>query len=314
MTCRSAFTHVSTEIVSTCLILIDKLPWTTLTTCLQGFWDISDGWFNNCERPRYGDGSSDKPALQGSVQSVLLVTPVRHPKKALAKGQPNIRGLYTRQISNVKTMRKLTAAFDAGNGANCDITVQALHNFADFLDNVQLHRVPFLTVELLNLVVPHMRYLRVLGVYKCQLIHIGHTLKLLDIIKEDRPLGKEDQVYLDFFPNYHVGPRDSDWSTGAYGVLWDNWGGDTRLAIWALVSRILPRAFAQGIDLTKPGTAFRKWLEMSPCWRVDDTLQAIVHPTLDPIQRVAWIDWPHYKGDVEYFTGNIFGRPEGWKW
>ena len=176
--------------------------------------------------------------------------------------------------------------------------------------------MPFLTVELLSLVIPNMRNLKVLGVYKCQLIHLGHALPLLDIIKDAKPLGKENQVYLDLFPNYHLGEANGDHERclGEYGVLWDNWCGDTRLAIWSLVSAILPRAFAQGIDLTKPGTAFRKWLEMSPCWRVGETLKAIMDPTLDPVTRVTLIDWPRYQGNVAYFKSKIFRRPHGWRW
>lgn len=175
-----------------------------------------------------------------------------------------------------------------------------------------MHRVPFLTVDVLGLLVPTLRNLKVLGVYKCQLIHIGDTIRLLDIVKAGRPLGDEDQVYLDFFPNYHVGPKTN--ATGSYGVLWDDWKGDTRLAIWQLVSRILPRAFAQGIDMTKPGTAFRKWLEMSPCWNVEETIQVLMTPNARQEIRVPYIDYPRYKGNVEKFMSKIRNRPEGWKW
>lgn len=185
-------------------------------------------------------------------------------------------------------------------------------NYAEFLNIVQLHRIPFLTVDILRLIVPNLRNLKVLGIYKCQLIHVGDTIRLLDIIKADRPLGKDDQVYLDFFPNYHIGPKTG--CTGSYGVLWDNWDGDTRLGIWQLVSRILPRAFAQGIDLTKPGTAFRTWLEMSPCWNVEETIKVIMTPDALPVIRVPYIDYPRYRGNVEYFRSKIWKRPEGWKW
>ena len=77
----------------------------SLTTFLQGFWDISDGWFNNCDRPRNGPGSSDNPSRQGTVQSVLLITPVRHPKEALAK-TPKSDGLYSKQMGHTKMIRK----------------------------------------------------------------------------------------------------------------------------------------------------------------------------------------------------------------
>lgn len=161
-----------------------------------------------------------------------------------------------------------------------------------------------------------MRNLKVLGVYKCLLISLGDTVKLLDLIKEDRPKEKENQVYLDFYPNYHLGPdcRPAEGWTGSYGATWDNWGSDTRLGIWALVAKILPRAFAQGIDMTLPGTAFRRWLDMSPCWRVEETLKALMDPTLTPQELVVQVDWPHYKGDLEYFMSKIALRPEGFHW
>jgi hypothetical protein len=213
-------------------------------------------------------------------------------------------------------MGKCVATLTPKKSANLRCTVRAIHNFSDFLYNVQFHRVPFLTIGLLNLLIPGLRNLKVLGVYKCLLINISHTIKLLEIIKEDKPLEKENQVYLDFFPNYHQGPTctgHEGW-TGSYGVTWDNWGADTRLAIWAMVARILPRALVQGINLVAPGTAFLKWLEMSPCWRVEETLKAIMAKDLDPEKRVALIDWPHYFGSIERMTAKYARRPEGWKW
>jgi hypothetical protein len=193
----------------------------------------------------------------------------------------------------------------------------AMYNFADYFKNLQLHRIPFLTPDLLALLIPNMRNLEVLGVYKCPLIHIGHTMRLLDIIKTDKPLEKENQVYLDFFPNYHVGPKyypGYAYHTGSYGVMWDNWNADTRLAIWALVSRILPKALDQGIDLTGPNTAFRKWLEKSPCWRIDETLKDLMDPTIRPVKLAVSVDFPHYHGREDYFTSKIPNRPESWEW
>jgi hypothetical protein len=192
-----------------------------------------------------------------------------------------------------------------------------MSNFGDFMNTLHLHRVPFLTVDILNLVVPNMRNLTVLGIYKCPLIHIGDTIPLLDIVKLDRPIEREEQVYLDFFPNYHVGLKPfpgCTYFTGSYGVTWDNWNGDTRLAIWALVRRILPKALAQGINMSKPGTAFRGWLDRSPCWRVEETLQDLMDPKIDPIKFAVSIDYPHYHGNVSRFTGKVANRPEGWEW
>lgn len=136
-------------------------------------------------------------------------------------------------------------------------------------------------------------------------------------------LGKEDQVSLDFFPNYHVGPKADlgKYCVGSYGATWDNWLGDTDIAIWAMVCRIIPQARKQGIDFESPHTAFREWLEKSPCWRVDDVLEALSDPAVftDPekIKKfVALVDArnPDHFGNVGKYTSKILHRPQGWKW
>jgi hypothetical protein len=38
---------------------------------------MSSGFFNNCDIPRTGPGASNDPELQGSVASIVVVTPVR---------------------------------------------------------------------------------------------------------------------------------------------------------------------------------------------------------------------------------------------
>jgi hypothetical protein len=190
----------------------------------------------------------------------------------------------------------------------------AISNFADYLGNLQLHCVPFLTHQVLALLIPGMRNLTVLGIYKCQLIHLGHTLKLLDIIKLDKLLDYENQISLDFYPNFHTGPIDGIHATGAYAVSWDTWDASSNLGIWQLVSRIIPRARAQGIDFVSSHTMFRKWLDKSPCWRVDDCLKALTSPKCDPVVLCAFLDFKNYKGSVERFTRYYNNRPEGWEW
>lgn len=145
---------------------------------------------------------------------------------------------------------------------------------------------------------------------------------LLEIIRTDRMLGKEDQVSLDFFPNYHVGPKESlgEYCVGTYGASWDNWNGDSDIAIWAMVTRIIPQARKQGIDFESPHTAFRQWLDKSPCWRVDEMLEAIslftTDPEYDPAKFAALVDCrnPDHYGNVTQYTGKIAHRPQGWKW
>lgn len=162
-----------------------------------------------------------------------------------------------------------------------------------------------------------MRNLRHLGVYKCELIHFGETLVLLDLIRADRPLEWRHQVNLDFYPNFHRGPFDSDtFYAGPYGVTWDNWNGNSILGIWCMIESILKQAHTQGIDLTTKGTMFRKWLDDGPCWRVEETLKALSNPQYDRTALAALLDCSNrqHHGSVRLFTGHIGNRPEGYKW
>ncbi len=198
-----------------------------------------------------------------------------------------------------------------------------MSNFADFFNTIHLHRIGFLDARLLTLLIPKMRYLRVLGIYQCPMLHVGETMRLLELIKTDRPLERENQVYLDFYPTYHQGPADlpsgqrNPLFTGEYGVTWDNFGEDSCKAIWAIVFRVYHQAIKQGFDITAPGTAFRQWLDRGPCWKVDITLEAIKSPTTYPEDLAALVSShdPDHFGKVKKFTNNqwVGCRPEGWE-
>jgi hypothetical protein len=195
------------------------------------------------------------------------------------------------------------------------LTGQSIHNFADYFQNLQLHRVPFLTTELLGLLIPKMRNLRILGIYKCQLIHVGETMKLLDVIKTDRPLERENQISLDFYPNFHLGPVEepgNKYSVGAYGVTWDNWNFDTTRAVWCLVIQIIPKARSQGVDFESKHTMFRQWMEKGPCHKIEETIAAFMNPdeSSENLKKVAaMINYRRTKGKVGMLTQH--NRPGG---
>ncbi len=162
-----------------------------------------------------------------------------------------------------------------------------------------MHRVPLLTTQVLELIIPCMPGLEKLGIYNCQLLHIGSTVKILDILRMDRPRGRENQISLDYFPNFHQGPADtsgSPYAIGPYGATWDNWNAYTCIAIWALICRIIGRARWQGIDFESRHTAFRRWLDKSPCYMVEETLEAMFNVDT-PVRKVAMmVDWRHTQG------------------
>ncbi|KAH6669417.1 hypothetical protein B0J14DRAFT_703371 [Halenospora varia] len=273
------------------------------------FWDMTGGYFGDCDKPRWGPNASGKH--QGSVASVLIVTPVRRlPVGRLEDvGEDVSKALpvsYVEQATNLKTM------------------CIAVNNFYDKIKNIQFHRAALVTVNVLELLVPKMTGLTSLGVYKCPLIHIGETLLLLDILQVDRPKDKEEQVKLDFYPNYHQGPVEEEgngaWCHGSFGASWDNWNFNTCLAIWALVCNIIPKAQRQGIDFLGKHTMFRQWLDKSPCWRVEETLAALgaylAGRKCDTAALTALLDCSNedHFGNVKVYTGHIGNRAHGWKW
>ncbi|TAQ90773.1 hypothetical protein B7494_g917 [Chlorociboria aeruginascens] len=281
------FEHHST---ASALSLACQHAWNICTAAIQ-HWDMTSGFFQNCEHSKWGTPS--KPGYRdGSVSSVVIVTPIRHQKGPLT---------FTQQMNNLHTM------------------CRAMSNFARFFRNIQLHRVPFLTVDVLSLVIPHLTNLTSLGIYKCELIHLADGLRLLEIIRTDRPLGKENQVSLDWFPNYHTGPDylqpgDTRY-TGSYGVTWDDCNGlDTRLAIWKLAEEILLQAGQQMIDFESPHAAFRQWLDKSPCWKVADTLKTITDLDATAQDVIAMVDYPHLSGQKENIYIIYPNRPQGWAW
>jgi hypothetical protein len=148
-----------------------------------------------------------------------------------------------------------------------------------------------------------MRNLKVLGIYRCELIHVGDTMKLLEIIQTNRATGKKDRVALDFYPRFHVGPEHIPGGyepTGSYGVTWDNFILDSRLAIWQLLTISLPQAKKQGVDLISKDSAFRFWLDQSPLWRVEDTIMVIERGD-GGMNLAVQVDYPHTRGKTSRF-------------
>jgi len=142
-------------------------------------------------------------------------------------------------------------------------------------------------------------------------------MRLLEIIRSDKPLGKENQVSLDWFPNFHIGPKPVPGGTnytGSYGVTWDNATFDTRIAVWKLVKDIIPQARKQNVNFQGPQTAFKQWLDKSPLWRVKETLKAILKPY--PLEEmVAWVDYPQLEAKVHRIhERNIPNMPQGREW
>jgi len=83
----------------------------------------------------------------------------------------------------------------------------------------------------------------------------------------------------------------------AYGVTWDDFGYNSTLGIWQIVSQALTQAISQGVDLISVDSAFRQWLEMGLLTKVPEILKAILFEEEDPLQLAAMLDYGSTKGD-----------------
>ncbi|KAH0542636.1 hypothetical protein FGG08_002959 [Glutinoglossum americanum] len=104
---------------------------------------------------------------------------------------------------------------------------------------LEFHRAPLVTARLLGVVLPSLPNLEYLGVFACDLINVGDSLTLLGSIR--------DNVHVDFFPRRPV-------SLDVNIV--------SRIALPALLFKILPLAKKKNTRLVERGSAFAGYLRL----------------------------------------------------
>lgn len=218
-----------------------------MVTLAQDHWDVTNGNFDDCEKTdadcleSFGDANHHR-----STKRTLVVSPVRLQTESETNSQRKWLG-YSRQLMNTVLL------------------TQSLYNYGHNVRDLHLHRIPFLDHRMLRVILSghSMPNLASLGVYRCELLHFGHTVDLLAIAERRRDAGHPLRD-LDFFPRYHDGPNDRH-RDGSYGVTWEDVGVDTPRAIFShLLYRILPKAEELGFDMINRSTSFRAWLEKVP--------------------------------------------------
>ncbi|KUJ24369.1 uncharacterized protein LY89DRAFT_679531 [Mollisia scopiformis] len=257
--------------------------WQLAATCQEAWdavcekvdiWDLTNGHFNNCDKEVSKENTN--PLQAGSVSAHLVITPMRRPEGPAS---------YVEQVRNLRLLKL------------------SVLNFGHSLRNIYFHRVPFISINNLSLLIPQMAKLEILGIYNCRLMHLATGLKLLELLKVDRLKGKENSVALDWYPNYHLGPETG--AVGTYGVCWDNLNLDTCVGIWSIVKRLVTNAREQGIDLESPHTMFRKWLEKTPCWKVGATLNSFFYPGASHLEIAAMVQYRFSHGNPKWFASSM---------
>jgi len=150
--------------------------------------------------------------------------------------------------------------------ANISPTDRALKNRSDSLTNLQLHRIQFLDHNAVRCILKSLQNLKLIGIYQCQLLHLGNMEQLLRTIKVSAQHKGHHYSFvdLDFSPMYHEGPN-SILRHGSYGAVWNHPDCDMATGIWQIVlCKLYPMARNLNIDILKWGCAFRSFLERLP--------------------------------------------------
>lgn len=203
--------------------------WQLASTCQKalgisrasiGVWDMTNLFYNGCE---------NEPTPQECEVNAIITSRKRSRKaaKSLHEARISRKGIvrtnlviaYLRGEARTRMEHSL---YESQAWATFQLC-QTVKWHGDNFKHVHLHRLPFITVDLLQILVPQMPNLEMLGVYRCPLIHVGDGMRLLSIIRVDRMKGRENQVTLDFYPRLHVGPRveaGNEYTIGGFGATW----------------------------------------------------------------------------------------------
>ncbi|KAI9764844.1 MAG: hypothetical protein M1840_007990 [Geoglossum simile] len=104
---------------------------------------------------------------------------------------------------------------------------------------VEFHRAPLVSMDLLQYIIPALPNLKYLGIFECNLMHVGETIPLLHAIRKN--------VRLDFFPRR---PICHDVNIAI------------RIALSAMLFTILPLAKRKGSRLIERHSAFESYLRV----------------------------------------------------
>ncbi|RYO76583.1 hypothetical protein DL766_009709 [Monosporascus sp. MC13-8B] len=114
-----------------------------------------------------------------------------------------------------------------------------------------------------------------LGIYNCELLTFEAVIPLLNIIREANQRRQElnkTPVNLDFFPRFFQGPMVNG---KCYGVVpYDEGTINTQLAMVPIIMKAVNMALDAGINMVRPGAAFRRYLEKIP-FKLDSLYQIL---------------------------------------
>lgn len=188
------------------------------------------------------------------------------------------RAHLLREFGYVSPMRKFLS-LNILSSANTSV-VRSFEQYGSNLRAVRFHQVPMMDVRVLELLLPTMPKLEVLGLIDCELLHLSCVNPILDVVHWNSTKVQK-KLKLDFYPRSHSPP--SQQRQGTYFLSWESldMDGVPRAVLLTIFIAVL-KAHPMGIDLISEGQAFRKFLDRIPMkpgamWIFIDALSAWLH-------------------------------------
>ncbi|KAJ3577317.1 hypothetical protein NPX13_g3251 [Xylaria arbuscula] len=151
-----------------------------------------------------------------------------------------------------------------------------------YIKNLMLHSLPWVNVETIRCIMPHMSKLESLGVHNCFLLTLGDAQPLLremNSTNDDRVKLNQPHVAVDYTPYYYRGPpfkSDGTGHVGEYGIVPEekDWL-DSSKAVAAQLLGIRDLCHKGGQDFFTRGTGFRAYLDRLPFRTMSSVLKCI---------------------------------------
>ncbi|KAM7209015.1 hypothetical protein V8F20_000624 [Naviculisporaceae sp. PSN 640] len=132
--------------------------------------------------------------------------------------------------------------------------------------DVVLHRIPFLDIQMLALLVKAMPNLETLSISSCLLLDAAKLPRILDIIRRNRRItegGEQSYIKVDFAPYRFFGPQTLN-RAGTFIITHHVPDFDIPKAATALLYRCLPDAKKVGMDLLSDSSSFWHFFRQLP--------------------------------------------------
>ncbi|KAK1975484.1 hypothetical protein LZ30DRAFT_808363 [Colletotrichum cereale] len=140
--------------------------------------------------------------------------------------------------------------------------LRSLNQYGVALKNLRLYQVPMMDSRIVEMILVTCPQLEVLGIINCELLHVGHTNPLLDLVYWNAKRMAKKPVALQFYPRTYFGPLHD--RLGTHIVSWDPINVNVSTGFFTTVFLAVLKALPMGIDLLSKSQDFRRFFDLVP--------------------------------------------------